>query len=270
MGRLAAAVLIVAAIAGGVIAVSGGGSGKKAHARHARPAKVTPRPRASLVRLGRSARGRPIDAVHIGAGRHADLLVVGCIHGDEPAGIAVTRMLPRMLAARSLEAWVVDDLNPDGRRADTRANAHGVDLNRNFPYRWRTLGAPGTGEWSGRGPLSEPESRAAARLIHRVRPRISIWFHQPLGVVDESGGSVGVERRFSRLAHMPLRRLTRYPGSVAGWEDHILSGSTAFVVELPPGRLGRRAVTRLARAVVTLSAPPRPPSRARSARPSGA
>jgi murein peptide amidase A len=269
MGRLVAAALVGVAVVVAVVAALGGG-GKTAHARHPRPAKVAPRPRVSRVRLGRSVRGRPIDAIHIGTGGRADLLVVGCIHGNEPAGIAVTRMLPAVLAGRSLDAWVVDDLNPDGRRADTRANAHGVDLNRNFPYRWRTLGAPGTGEWSGRGPLSEPESRAAARLIRRVRPRISIWFHQPLRVVDESGGSVSVERRFSRLAHMPLRRLTRYPGSVAGWEDHILNGSTAFVVELPPGRLGGGAVQRLAHAVVALSAPPRPPSRARSARPSGA
>jgi murein peptide amidase A len=268
MGRLLAAALVGVAVVALVVALGGGG--KTAPARHPQPAKVAPRPRVSLVRLGRSVRGRPIDAVHVGSGGRADLLVVGCIHGNEPAGIAVTRMLPRVLAARSLDAWVVDDLNPDGRRAGTRTNAHGVDLNRNFPYRWRTLGAPGTGEWSGRGPLSEPESRAAARLIRRVRPRISIWFHQPLGVVDESGGSVAVERRFSRLAHLPLRRLTRYPGSVAGWEDPVLSGSTAFVVELPPGRLGRSAVKRLAHAVVALSAPPRPPSRARSARPSGA
>jgi murein peptide amidase A len=206
-----------------------------------------------VVELGRSARGRPIEALHVGSGGRADLLVVGCIHGNEPAGIAVTRALRGMLAARPADAWIVDDLNPDGRRADTRSNAHGVDLNRNFPYRWTHLGARGTGEWSGPGPLSEPESRAAARLIRRVRPRISIWFHQPLAVVDESGGSVGVERRFSRLAHLPLRRLTRYPGSVAGWEDHALPGSTAFVVELPPGPLGRGAVKRLARAVVALS-----------------
>jgi protein MpaA len=263
--RIAVGVLVAAAAAVGLVAVLGKG-GRTAPDRHPRRAPAVRR-RVSVVRLGRSARGRAIDAVHVaGRGGRADLLVVGCIHGNEPAGIAVARALPHLLAGRSLEAWIVYDLNPDGRRADTRSNAHGVDLNRNFPYRWRHLGARGTGEWSGRGPLSEPESRAAARLIRRVKPRVSIWFHQPLGLVDESGGSVGVERRFSRLARLPLRRLTRYPGSAVGWEDHVLRGSTAFVVELPPGRLGRLAVDRLARAVAAVSEPRRAPSRARSAR----
>jgi murein peptide amidase A len=251
MVRLAVAALLAVAAVAGLIALLGSG-GRTAHARHARRA-IAPRRRVSVVRLGRSVRGRRIEAVHIGTGGRADLLVVGSIHGNEPAGIAVTRALRRMLAGRPLEAWIVDDLNPDGRRARTRANAHGVDLNRNFPYRWTHLGAPGTGEWSGRGPLSEPESRAAARLIRRVRPRISVWFHQPLGLVDKSGGSAAVERRFSHLSGLPLRQLTRYPGSGVGWEDHVLHGSTAFVVELPPGRLSPRATRRLAHAVVALS-----------------
>jgi murein peptide amidase A len=249
------AALVAAAVVAAIVAVTGGG-GRTAHARHARRAgrAQPPRRRVTVVRLGKSARGRPIDAVHLGTGAsRADLLVVGCVHGNEPAGIAVTKALRRTLAGRGIDAWLIDDLNPDGRRADTRANAHGVDLNRNFPYRWRHLGARGSGEWSGRGPLSEPESRAAARLIRRVRPRISIWFHQPLGLVDESGGSAGVERRFSRLSGLPLRRLIRYPGSAVGWEDHILKGSTAFVVELPPGRLHAGRAARLARAVAALS-----------------
>ncbi|MEA2437379.1 MAG: murein peptide amidase [Thermoleophilaceae bacterium] len=266
--RLAAVALL--AVAAAVALVTGlGPGGRAAHARHSRRVSAARR-RAEVVRLGESARGRPIDAVHIGSGSRTDLLVVGCVHGNEPAGIAVTRTLRRMLAARPVDAWLIDDLNPDGRAVHSRVDGRGVDLNRNFPWRWRHLFRRGDPQYGGPRALSEPESRAAARLIRRVRPRISIWFHQPLAIVDKSGGSVGVERRFSRLSGLPFRRLTRYPGSAVGWEDHVLPGSTAFVVELPPGRLTPAAAVRLARSVAKLIQPRPAPSRARSAPPAHA
>jgi protein MpaA len=87
-----------------------------------------------------------------------------------------------------------------------------------------------------------------------VRPQISIWFHQHLDVVDESGGDVRVERRFASLVRLPLRRLTRYPGSATSWENHTFPGTTSFVVELPAGQpsLGRVGV--FTRAIRSLAA----------------
>jgi len=132
---------------------------------------------------------------------------------------------------------VIPDLNPDGVAAGTRQNAHGVDLNRNFPFRWQPIGGPGNEFYSGPSALSEPESGLAAGLIRRLHPEISVWFHQQDAVVDESGGAVGIERRYAGLVGLPLRRLTRFPGSATGWENHLRPGSTAFVVELPAGSL---------------------------------
>ena len=175
--------------------------------------------------------------------------MVGCIHGNEPAGIAITRLLESS-SPRGADLWVVPVLNPDGFAVGTRGNARGVDLNRNFPWRWRPLGGI---YYSGSRPLSEPESRIAHRLIERLRPTISIWFHQHLGVVDESGGSVSVERRFASLVELPLARLARYPGSVTGWQNHSFPGTTAFVVELPPGLLASSVAARYARAVLRLA-----------------
>ena len=77
----------------------------------------------------------------------------------------------------------------------------------------------------------------ATSLTLRLRPRITIWFHQPHGVIDESGGRPGVEHRFSALTGLQLRRLVRYPGSATGWQHHRLPSSTAFVSELPAAGL---------------------------------
>jgi protein MpaA len=201
------------------------------------------------VVLGRSLDGRPIVAYEVGnRNSRRRELVVGCIHGDEAAGVAIARRLEHA-SPRSLDLWIVPSLNPDGMAADTRGNAHGVDLNRNFPWRWRPLSGI---FYSGPRPLSERESRIAYRLILRLRPRVSIWFHQHLDVVDESGGSLAVERRFAALVGLRLARLAREPGSVVGWENHRLPGTTAFVVELPAGRLSPAKASRFAHAAIVV------------------
>ncbi len=200
--------------------------------------------------VGPSVLGRPIVAASRGDGQAPDeVLVFGCIHGDEDAGMRVARRLLRAPAPRRSALWVVPSLNPDGVAAGTRGNAHGVDLNRNFPLGWRPLGGL---EYSGPRPLSEPESRAAARLIRRIEPDVTIWLHQPFGLVDRSGGAPAVERRFSRLVGLPYARIARPPGSVSSWQNSVFPGASAFVVELP-ARVGGALVRRAARAVVRLA-----------------
>jgi protein MpaA len=204
--------------------------------------------------LGRSVQQRAIDAIEIGVpSAPSTVLVVGCVHGNEPAGIAIAHRLEGATPTAGVAVWIVPDLNPDGVAAGTRQNTDGVDLNRNFPWRWRPLGRRGDQQYAGPRPLSEPEARAAHRLILRLRPRIAIWFHQPLGLVDLSGGNAAIERQFARSVGLPLRRLARYPGSAVGWQNARQRGTTAFVVELPPGRLSRAAVARYARAVLALA-----------------
>jgi murein peptide amidase A len=203
------------------------------------------------VTLGRSIDGRAITAVETGDfDSPAKALVVGCIHGNECAGRAVAALLVRGQAPREVDLWVLPNLNPDGAVAGTRGNAHGVDLNRNFPWQWQPLSGI---FYSGTKPLTEPESQIVYRLIRRVRPSISIWFHQHMSLVDESGGSVTVERRFATLVGLPLERLTREPGSVVGWENHTIPSGTAFVVELPAGALTAAAAARFASAVVAVA-----------------
>lgn len=182
--------------------------------------------------IGHSVQGRPIVSVRLGSQDPVvRMLVVGDIHGDERAGMRIARLLIALGAPRGAELLVVPTINPDGVAARTRGNAHGVDLNRNFPFDWRPLTG---GEYSGPRPLSEPESRTIHRFILRTKPDATIWFHQPFGLIDRPNGNPFVARRFSQLIDLPLVNLPgRYPGSASRWQNHRLPHTTAFVAELP-------------------------------------
>jgi N-acetylmuramoyl-L-alanine amidase len=206
------------------------------------------------VVLGHSARGRRIAVTEIGdPATRNKLLVFGAIHGNETAGVAIALRLQRTRAPESADLWVVRNLNPDGAAAGRRQNARGVDLNRNFSRGWRPFAMRNDPEYPGPRPFSEPESRIARDLILRIRPRITIWFHQPLALVDRSGGDVAIERRFATMAHLPLRRIQALPGTATRWQNHRLPRTTAFVVELPPGSLTSRSARRYASAVRALA-----------------
>jgi protein MpaA len=179
---------------------------------------------------------------------------VGCIHGTEPAGIAVTRLLLTGPRPQSGVLWILQDLNPDGRAMGTRGNARGVDLNRNFPSQWRSIGVRGDPEYAGPRPLSEPESRLAVRAIERIRPDVTIWFHQPQTIVRAFGQSEPTARRYARLVGMAYRRIHWPSGSAPNWQNHRFPGRPAFVVELAPGPLSRAAAQRHARTIRLLAA----------------
>src|SRR6478672_7186818 len=135
---------------------------------------------ATALVVGHSVQSRPIELVHA-RGPGPRILVVGAIHGNETAGIAVVRALRRSHADADL--WLVPTLNPDGVAHGTRQNAHGVDLNRNFGAMWQPTGRSGSSYYAGARPFSEPETRAARDLIRRIRPQFTVWFHQHMDVV---------------------------------------------------------------------------------------
>jgi murein peptide amidase A len=207
--------------------------------------------------IGHSVRGRPIVLFTSGPpAASLKLLVVGDIHGDETAGMRIARRLIAATPLRRAELLVVPTINPDGVVTGTRGNAHGVDLNRNFPYRWRPLGGD---EYSGRGPLSEPESRTAHRLVLSEKPDVTIWFHQPFGLVDRPEGNPFAAHRFAQLIALPLARLQApYPGSAPRWQNHHFPTSTAFVAELPDhvsSSLIRRGTAAVRNLAIELSSP---------------
>jgi protein MpaA len=256
--RLAAAICLVTALVGCAGAGTHPPSKRTATAQAPRSLSPQARPLSDAVVhrrlvLGHSVDHRPITAIERGdpdSPRRA--LVVGSIHGNEPAGIAIARALATAAVPPEVDLWVVPDLNPDGVAVSTRVNADGVDLNRNFPYQWKPIGAPGSIHYSGPRPLSEPESRVLATLLRSVRPTLGIWYHQALAVVDTSQGPLAAQRRYAAATGLPLQRLPDYPGSAVGFEDHLF-GPTAFVVELPAGTLTPTQTRRHASTVLAIA-----------------
>lgn len=202
--------------------------------------------------LGRSEQGRPIVAVHAGERGGPRVVVVGCIHGTECAGIAVARALERV--RRGPDLWIVPNLNPDGAALGVRQDARGVDLNANWSAQWRGGGRPWDTFYPGRRPFSERETRIARNLILRIRPRVTIWFHQHLDLVWAWGASTRAGRIYARAAGMRFYHHRWLRGTATNWQNHQLPGTAAFTVELPAGRLSPRDVRRQVRAVLALSA----------------
>lgn len=203
---------------------------------------------AKRVVIGKSVDGRSIVAWSVGPDQAPrKILVVGCIHGNECAGLSITSALLKTPVPKGVQLWVVPEMNPDGTAAATRQNAHGVDLNRNFPYRWKPISGPTY--YSGPHASSEPETRAAIALVRRIRPAVSIWYHQHMDLVDMSGGDRGVPRRYAQIVRLRATCLTFLSGTETAWSNHFLPGTSSFVVELPAGPVNPRALHRHLRAV---------------------
>ena len=200
--------------------------------------------------LGTSVEDRPIRVVRrTTEGATRRVLVIGNLHGDEKAGLRVVRRLvQRDRLPADLDLWLLRTINPDGTAADTRTNAHGVDLNRNFPYRWHT--SPRGSTWSGPAPMSEPESEVLRRLVRRIDPWLIVTFHQPLFGVGANDKGMRTVRAIADGMRLPVDDFVCTGicyGTFTGWVNN-RTQSLAVTVEF-----GRRAPAwRIARAARTL------------------
>jgi len=182
-------------------------------------------------RIGESVRGRAIWAFRVGdPDARVKAVVLGAIHGDEAAGILLARQLKEARRIHGIDLWVVPTINPDGVARGTRGNARGVDLNRNWGYRW----APLTGRYySGHEPFSEPETQALRDFLRDVRPRFVVSFHQPLYGVGRDSERPAFQRRLAHELGLPRKSFNCSGvchGTMTMWFNHRQEG-TALTVE---------------------------------------
>ena len=143
-----------------------------------------------VVKIGTSVQGRPLEALEIsdtlkkglGDGK-PHVKIVGGIHGDETAGRSVSLGLAEWICENyktdptaaaivsRMHLWVLPAYNPDGFDLKTRWNAHGKDLNRDFPDQFDANGI--NGNTDGR----EPETKAMMQWTNENPFIASLVFH---------------------------------------------------------------------------------------------
>ena len=118
-------------------------------------------------------------------------------HGDEVEGVYVLQELFDWLKEDedvNLPLIVLPILNVDGYRASSRVNAHGVDLNRNFPSSNWTKEAREKKYFPGEKALSEPENQFLDKLFQKHPPRFILSFHSWKPMLNYNGDCENVAK----------------------------------------------------------------------------
>lgn len=228
--------------------------------------------------VGTSRFGRQIPWVKLRGGSDDCILVTGGIHAREHVtSLFVRKQLFKASVTRlPCDVYFVPMVNPDGNilvsdgaeafglegkkimelngdKGDFslwKANAAGVDLNVNFDARWGegrfNTRAPGSENYIGERPFSEPESLALARFTEKISPRLTVSYHAKGREIYYDFFQEGEIKERDREIAEYAARLTGYTliegtrGSVGGYKDWCISrlGIPSLTVELVDDALG--------------------------------
>ena len=214
-------------------------------------AAAPPPPPVHRVVFGRSVEGRPLSFVRVGdRDAPVHVLVVGCIHGNEPAGERALRVLERRRPPRGRHSGSSPRSTPTGwrpaagatpTRSTSTATTRGAGRRRDRPARLlrRAAAAVRAGDPGARA-ARPPRPPAGLDLVPPAPPARLPPARRP------AQAHPGL-RAPGRPAAAPLPAFT---GTAIGWENRLIRGSTAWVVELPAGPLSRAGARRHARATL--------------------
>lgn len=201
--------------------------------------KTNAAPAPQTVIYGHSVKGTPLKATILGDGPNVTLFF-GAFHGNEPITDDMVNRLrdylqsnPQLLNGyRVILAPVV---NPDGLSRGKRANARGVDLNRNFPGTWQKAATKARYN-PGPSAASEPETKAVIQLIEDWKPTKIVSFHQPFHTMNYTGEP-------GRQLAQAMKKYNKYP-------------ITPDIGYPTPGSFGDYCGRKLKIAIVTYELPP--------------
>lgn len=146
------------------------------------------------VVVGNSVEGRELSYLKISDNAAIDetepeLIFDGGIHGDEVGAaenmvrfareLCTTYSSDTAIANRvnSREIFIYCMVNPDGRHYDSRYNANGVDLNRDWGYMWN-------GEGSSSGAYSQVESKALRDVMYNNQFVVHSTYHSGIEYIS--------------------------------------------------------------------------------------
>ena len=184
--------------------------------------------------LGKSVKGVDIKGFAFGDERAFNkTLIVGGIHGVEPQSKEICELYIDEIKDKSFfddcYLIIIPCLNPDGMDLNTRGNANGVDLNRNFPSTtWKNVPVSGNNFYHpGAEPASEPETKIIVNLLNKynfkkiiaVHTNHTIQFPNPPMINYDGEQSRELAEKVSNttglLAHEDVGYPT--PGSMGFW-----------------------------------------------------
>jgi hypothetical protein len=203
--------------------------------------------------IGYSVQKRPLDVYRFGTGQTERLIVAGMHGGSEFNTIQLADLLIAYLkdhpeiVPTDISLYILWDLNPDGEaRAhdyNGRANAHNVDLNRNWDANWKK-DWPRANCWTytfvtgGTGPMSEPETKTLAAFIRSHHFDALINYHSAAlgffaGGLPPDDYSIRLAKAVAAVSTYPYPPINVgcvYTGGFTDWADE--KGIAALDIEL--------------------------------------